>query len=141
MLVPGLVMSEGMAENVACQWAEEWLGSLKVTPSVPFVCGWVLKLWISHPYFPKKVSIAFSVPLTRILRLIFVMLIPTLIRDHSRHTFLIFSCDLDGFIVFLLSHLTHPAVYSPDNHFWVFEIKKLTTFKMTYYNLVIVNTT
>lgn len=58
-----------------------------MTPSVLFVCGWVLKLWINHHYFPKKVSTAFSTPLTGILRLVFVMLTPTLIHDHSRHTF------------------------------------------------------
>lgn len=51
VLVPGLVMSGGMAGNVTFLRAEEWLGSLKVTPSVPFVCGWALKLWIATPIF------------------------------------------------------------------------------------------
>lgn len=37
--MPGLVMSGGMAGNVIFLRAEEWLGSLKVTPSVPFVYG------------------------------------------------------------------------------------------------------
>lgn len=52
----------------------------------------VLKLWISQNDVSKKILIAFLF-FTRIvfLRLMFVILIPSLVHGYYRHTFLIFS--------------------------------------------------
>lgn len=59
--------------------------------------------------------IAFPIPLLRIVsEPDFCNAVPTLVHDSYRQTFLIFSCDLGGFTISFLSHLTHLAVCSPD---------------------------